>query len=676
MKASQVLRLYAAGKRDFQGVNLRGQNLSGANLSGADFSNAKLYGTNFTGANLKGTDFTDAKCGLQRRGVIWLTFLSSSIAGISGFISIYVAAAFFTRLPYSSDLNTLIAVTVVLIVFVALSNIIVRQEIKETAAALTISILLVALGLGVIPGLLVSTLVGLMAGAMAVAVAGAIGIFVALALATLGIVIGVGYVLEELGMMTIALTIMGCLVIKGVYDGWIEIRGEPRDMWILPFIKAFAVTGGTNFYNANLTDANFTKATLKSTNFRKANITRVCFKDAKMIDLVFAGDTYLQYSQIRQWLIGKGKDKNFDGQKLRGINLQGNKNLQDASFIGADLSEANLQDTDLSRAKLVQTQLDGTDFTGATLTGAFIENWKITTTTKLNKVKCEEVFMRLPTEENPICRRKPDNEKDSFKGNDFADFIKPLVDTLDLYHTQGVDPRAIAISWKKLEENNPDANLQFTAMEVKGEKNLLLRLKTAPDADLSGLNAEYFDIYNQIKALMEEFKKFLVEKNPNIKAIENMINTGLKNSSVSIETYIHQGDNIMSNDRKNEISGIVNASGAGAFNSGDISGTVANNINQIPDSSEPNKPNIKQLLSRLKEAIETESHLEDFDKQDALEEVNNLAQASQKKIGNEQKNQAQKYLRNLARIAKALPAGAALVTICKEVLPIIAKFFE
>ncbi len=41
--------------------------------------------------------------------------------------------------------------------------------------------------------------------------------------------------------------------------------------------------------------------------------------------------------------------------------------MVDASFIGADLSEANLQDADLSRAKLVQAQLDETDFTGAIL---------------------------------------------------------------------------------------------------------------------------------------------------------------------------------------------------------------------------------------------------------------------------------------------------------------------
>ncbi len=111
-----------------------------------------------------------------------------------------------------------------------------------------------------------------------------------------------------------------------------------------------------------------------------------------MLDRVRPGDTYLKYAQVRQWLIGKAKDNNFDRQDLRGINLRG-ADLKDASFIGADLSEANLQDTDLSRAKLVQTQLDGTYLTGATLTGACIEDWGITVNTKLNDVKCKYVFM-------------------------------------------------------------------------------------------------------------------------------------------------------------------------------------------------------------------------------------------------------------------------------------------
>ena len=166
----------------------------------------------------------------------------------------------------------------------------------------------------------------------------------------------------------------------------------------------------------------------------------------------------------------------------------------------------------LSRAKLVQTQLDGTDFTGATLTGAYIENWGITSDTKFNGVRCEYVYTRSPTKDDPNPWRKPDNWNEKFKDGDFADFIKPIVDTLDLYHNQDVDPRAIAISFKQLAENHPEAELRIVGMEVKGEDKFLLRAKTAATADKSELSAEYFEIYNQLKTLAEQELKVLISE--------------------------------------------------------------------------------------------------------------------------------------------------------------------
>jgi uncharacterized protein YjbI with pentapeptide repeats len=233
-------------------------------------------------------------------------------------------------------------------------------------------------------------------------------------------------------------------------------------------VIAFSAIGGVSFRNTNLTDADFSGATLKSTDFRKANLTRTCFYKAKRLDLVRPGTTYLQKTQVCQVLVeGRVQNNNFDRLNLRGVNFKG-ADLIDASFIGADLSLANLQDVDLSRAKLVQTQLDGTDFTGATLTGAYIEDWGITSDTKFNGVRCEYVYMRLPTKENPDPLRKPDNREEVFADGEFGDFIKPIVDTLDLYHNQGVDPRAIAISFKQLAENHPEAELEIVAMEKRG----------------------------------------------------------------------------------------------------------------------------------------------------------------------------------------------------------------
>lgn len=89
MKASEVLRRYAAEERNFRGVNLRGKSFKGQDLSGVDFSEADIHSANFTGANLTDANFAGAKCGLQKRWAILLVISSWILAVISGFFSIF-----------------------------------------------------------------------------------------------------------------------------------------------------------------------------------------------------------------------------------------------------------------------------------------------------------------------------------------------------------------------------------------------------------------------------------------------------------------------------------------------------------------------------------------------------------------------------------------------------------
>ena len=148
--------------------------------------------------------------------------------------------------------------------------------------------------------------------------------------------------------------------------------------------------------------------------------------------------------------------------------------------------------------------------------------------------------------------------------------------------------------------------------------------------------------------------------------------TGNNNTMTNVtQTHSGSGDNVAGDKSVNQSrnvtisGGTINATGAGAFNLGDISGTVANTINQLPTSPDSEQPGIKELLTQLKEAIEAETDLDQTDKSDALEEVQNLAEASQDHDDNTKKTKAGKSLRMLGRITKALPATAAFMTICK-----------
>ena len=88
-------------------------------------------------------------------------------------------------------------------------------------------------------------------------------------------------------------------------------------------------------------------------------------------------------------------------------------NFADSSFIAANLSDATLQGADLSRAKLVQAQLYGTDLTQACLTGACIQDWAISTTTRFDGIKCDFIYLRLPTSDRsrPLAQtRQPQRD--------------------------------------------------------------------------------------------------------------------------------------------------------------------------------------------------------------------------------------------------------------------------
>ncbi|MFL0648417.1 pentapeptide repeat-containing protein [Cylindrospermopsis raciborskii UAM/DH-BiRr] len=440
--------------QDFSNQNLRGRSFKGQNLEGANFSHADIRGANFTDACLQGANFSYAKAGLQKRWVAILTCISWIIAAFSGFLFASVGALFGAGAEVTDGAEAGVLVGFVAVALArpgAVAAVIGASffigSVLETSVRAGATVGAVAtVGARAIIGAIVLALALALARAIveavAVAVAGAIvgAVAVAGAGAIVGAIVGAGagagaVALARagagLGVIAGTVVVAVALVLFSSYIAWRAMNGDEKYSLIWNVAIDFAATGGTNFYNADLTDADFTEATLKSTDLRNATLTRTRFFKTKSLNFVRSDKTYLQNVQLRQLLItGEGNDKNFDRQDLRGVNLQ-NAILTDASFIAADLSEANLKDANLSGAKLVQSQLNATDFTGATLTGAYIEDWRITNDTMFNGVRCEYVYMRLPTKQNPNPLRKPDNEKESFADGDFGDFIKPNFDTPD-----------------------------------------------------------------------------------------------------------------------------------------------------------------------------------------------------------------------------------------------------
>jgi uncharacterized protein YjbI with pentapeptide repeats len=645
--------------KDFHRQNLRGLSFKRQDLRGADFSYADIRGSDFTQAILVGANFSHTKAGLKVGWFLALRVVLLFIATLAGFISAYAGAfvggavvldlfvASFTLILFLGFVSItilkgistalwLFAVTVVtsITIFLALPG-----TDDSRASAVLLAIVITVNISGVLVGAIAVAVSRILCKTWMLVILG----FATLAAAVLGTLAGseeiIGIPAKFVKVLAIAIPVTGALVSLSLYIGWRAIAGDKKYALVRRIAIVLCTYGGTSFRRADLTDADFSYATLKNTDFREANLTRTCWFQAQYVEQSRAKGTYLEHSQVRQLAVTKnGQEQNFAHLDLRGLNLQG-ANLVKVSLIGAKLSEATLYKADLSEAKLAQCQLYGADLMGANLTGAIIENWGISTDTKLEQVRCDYIYMRLPTPSDLDPWRKPDNRKENFKEGDFADFIAPIIKTLtlyklqnvdtraikflDLYHYDGIDPSAAAIALKQLAEHlaeeYPEADLEVVALEGRGDEKVRLQAKVTGFDDLSALSAEYSARYQELKSLpykdLQSLLIAMVEKDKQIRSLQMMVMTAIKsdkyyiqrsiniNSGIYAENYQNQGDT-MSDKSQNSNYDLRNAKmGAFAGTGGQASGTF-NDYSSSQNLSQA-AAEIQQLLRQLEAANPT-----------------------------------------------------------------------
>ncbi|MEG4202730.1 hypothetical protein QUA20_02190 [Microcoleus sp. Pol7_A1] len=179
-----------------------------------------------------------------------------------------------------------------------------------------------------------------------------------------------------------------------------------------------------------------------------------------------------------------------------------------------------------------------------------------------------------------------------------------------------VDPRAIAISFEQLAEKHPGAELESVKMNERGTDKLLLEAKTAPDADHSKLSADYLVTYNNIKALPEEIKIILKEKDSRIQSLESMIITALKSPSLYAETYHNNGDTMSQGSKKHSNWNLHNPQIAGGIvdaetvHAHQIGGNITNYTPEPKQNLAEAAAEIQQLLQQLEQNYPTTTPLE------------------------------------------------------------------
>jgi hypothetical protein len=237
-------------------------------------------------------------------------------------------------------------------------------------------------------------------------------------------------------------------------------------------------------------------------------------------------------------------------------------------------------------------------------------------------------------------------------------------------------------------EQHPEAQIEVRAIEGRGAEKVRLQAQVANAADRSQLNQQYFENYRAISSLpysdIQALLAGIVEKDERIRGLEMLLENALQQPKFYVETYQNQAEFIMSQSKGNvNISGVQgNISGVAAAGEnqtmsgvalGAIRGTVTNTLSQLPTSTDPANPGIKELLAQLQAAIEAEADLSDEDKAESLAQVQTLAEASQKPGDNALSKAAKTSLKILKGTVASLPDAAKLAEACTKLLPAIAQ---
>jgi len=299
---------------------------------------------------------------------------------------------------------------------------------------------------------------------------------------------------------------------------------------------------GADLSEANLKGADLRRADLSNANFRGANLSNSNFSEANLKGADLRGADLAEAYLIRAYLIVADlKGAKLNGADLNGANLSeanlskanlnradlsganlSNANLSEAQLILADLSGANLSNANLSNANLSIAQALEANFTLAVLTGACIEDWHINTETILEDIQCEYIYFKRYSNGKYVDRR-PSNEDAIFATGDFSKLVRKALSTVDLLFRNGIDWKALAVSFDKFKIESGGVELTVRTIENKDDGDFVIRVDIPADANKSEiekfLKQEYESAIKAIDAryqerlsLKDEQAKFYLEQ--------------------------------------------------------------------------------------------------------------------------------------------------------------------
>lgn len=279
---------------------------------------------------------------------------------------------------------------------------------------------------------------------------------------------------------------------------------------------------GVNLSRVNLSGVNLIVANLSRANLYGADLYGADLSEANLSEANLSGAYLREVNLSEAYLYGASlSEPNLCGANLYRANLLAAK-LSGSILNGADLSGADFSGADLTEANLTEAKAIKANFTFAVLTGACIEDWHINSETLLEDIQCEYIYLKQDSNGKYVDRR-PSNEDAIFAAGDFAKLVRKAQSTVDLIFRNGIDWKALAISFDKFKIESEGAELTVRAIENKDDGDFVIKVDVPTDANKSEiekfLKQEYESAIKAIDAryqekirLKDEQAKFYLEQ--------------------------------------------------------------------------------------------------------------------------------------------------------------------
>ncbi|MDJ0572859.1 MAG: pentapeptide repeat-containing protein [Pleurocapsa sp. MO_192.B19] len=532
---------------DLKGAKLRDKHLNKANFSKADIRSA-----DFTKANLTDANFTNSKAGLQSNQFIKLLIFAFLIIVILQIISsgvgLFIANIFRLQeiklyLPIIFSACILLSI---MFVFIILGGYAKAEEASGNNPGnrriiniyLFLSIFgVILLFLSLVFTLLeINDIVGVFATSAFLILINSIFLVIGLAgvapmyfLSLLMTLISPSIIISTVIQfaneknilsftisLCIFLSIIILITIFSVFLGLRNIKQSKQFSYLRMILVNFMSFGGTSFRKSNLTRVNFNRAIIENCDFREANLTHACFFDSKKLHQSRLDNpkySVLSNQSLRDLLITKnGYGESYVNANLQEVNLK-QANLCQADLTGVNFTGATLRGANLKDANLTKIQAIDVDFRGSILTGVCLETWNYDSTTNLDEVVADYVYLKQNQKE-----RLPHDPKKNFAPGEFTKLFQKAIETVDLIFSNGIDWQAFLFSFQKLQIECGTDELAIQAIERKSGGAFVIRVEVPSDANKAEVEKYLKREYEQELESIED--KYLLQLNARNEKIE------------------------------------------------------------------------------------------------------------------------------------------------------------